>query len=59
MVAKVDRVYLDFDDTKLHTRPVATGVFFLTRFFHNCLKNDAQDLKKWSRKTRPAFLYNL
>ena len=45
--------------TKLHTRPVATGVFFLTRFFHNFLKNDAQDLKKWSRKTRPAFLYNL
>jgi hypothetical protein len=26
-------------------------VFFLTRFFHNRLKNDAQDLKKWSRKT--------
>jgi hypothetical protein len=45
--------------TKLHTRPVATGVFFLTRFFHNFLKNDAQDLKKWSRKTHPAFLYNL
>jgi hypothetical protein len=32
--------------TKLHTRPVATGVFFLTRIFHNYLKNDAQDLKK-------------
>jgi hypothetical protein len=35
-----------FKYTKLHTRPVATGVFFLTRFFHNFLKNDAQDLKK-------------
>jgi hypothetical protein len=33
--------------TKLHTRPVATGVYFLTRFFfHNFLKNDAHDLKK-------------
>jgi hypothetical protein len=34
--------------------------FVGTIFSHNRPKNDAQDLKKkWSRKTRPAFLYNL
>jgi hypothetical protein len=44
------------DHTKLHTRPVATGVFFLTRFFHNFLKNDAQDLKKNGLERRiPRF----
>jgi hypothetical protein len=39
--------------------PVATGDFVGTIFFHNRPKNDAHDLKKWSRKTLPAFLYNL
>jgi hypothetical protein len=34
--------------------------FFLTHLHHNRRKNDPQDLKKkWSRKMRPAFLYNL
>ena len=43
------------DRTKLHTRPVATGVFFLTRFFHNFLKNDAQDLKNGLERRIPRF----
>jgi hypothetical protein len=46
----------NFDRTKLQTQPVATGVFFLTRFFHNRLKNDAQDLKKNGLERRvPRF----
>jgi len=45
--------------TTEYTRPVATGGIVKTIFPHNFPKNDAQDLKKWSRKTRPVFLYNL
>ena len=45
--------------TTEYTRPVATGGIVETIFSHNFPKNDAQDLKKWSRKTRPVFLYNL
>ena len=47
------------DGTTEYTRPVATGGIVKTIFPHNFPKNDAQDLKKWSRKTRPVFLYNL
>ena len=53
---------LDAYHTQLHKVTNSTcrdRYFFLTRFFHNRPKNDAPDLKKWSRKTRPAFLYNL
>jgi hypothetical protein len=32
-----------------------SGFFVKPTFCHNCLKNDPQDLKKWSRKTRPRF----
>ena len=45
--------------TTEYTRPVATGDFVKTIFSHNFPKNDAQDLEKWSRKTRLVFLYNL
>jgi hypothetical protein len=45
--------------TQSYKLDLSRQVFFLTRFYHNRRKNDPHDLKKWSRKTRPAFLYNL